>query len=169
MIEHSTGNRKVLGSIPSGMEAFLFSQKKLFKYILKILLIYVIIQMRMNFIWKDGFFSEKPSPCTRMKLASYRCRKWSVLIFAPTEPYKVLDPNIYAKLAIRCSWIGPITEDAMELINFKLPQHFHIQQQYFQLNDPDENTYCCWYLTLLEVSTVISRNTWLEFYSVTVS
>ena len=27
MIEHSTGNRKVLGSIPSGVEAFLFSQK----------------------------------------------------------------------------------------------------------------------------------------------
>ena len=26
MIEHSTGNRKVLGSISSGMEAFLFSQ-----------------------------------------------------------------------------------------------------------------------------------------------
>ena len=36
MIEHSTGNRKVLGSIPSGVEAFLFSQNKLFKYILKI-------------------------------------------------------------------------------------------------------------------------------------
>ena len=36
MIEHSTGNRKVLGSIPSGVKAFLFSQKKLFKYILKI-------------------------------------------------------------------------------------------------------------------------------------
>ena len=33
MIEHSTGNRKVLGSIPSGVVAFLFSQKKLFKYI----------------------------------------------------------------------------------------------------------------------------------------
>ena len=29
-------NGKVLGSIPSGVEAFLFSQKKLFKYILKI-------------------------------------------------------------------------------------------------------------------------------------
>ena len=27
MIEHSTGNWKVLGSIPSGVEAFLFSQK----------------------------------------------------------------------------------------------------------------------------------------------
>ena len=27
MIRHSTGNRKVLGSIPSGVEAFLFSQK----------------------------------------------------------------------------------------------------------------------------------------------
>ena len=27
MIEHSTGNRKDLGSIPSGVEAFLFSQK----------------------------------------------------------------------------------------------------------------------------------------------
>ena len=27
MIEHSTGNRKVLGSISSGLEAFLFSQK----------------------------------------------------------------------------------------------------------------------------------------------
>ena len=27
MIEHSTGNRKVLGSIPSEVEAFLFSQK----------------------------------------------------------------------------------------------------------------------------------------------
>ena len=27
MIEHSTSNRKVLGSIPSGVEAFLFSQK----------------------------------------------------------------------------------------------------------------------------------------------
>ena len=35
MIEHSTGNRKVLGSIPSGVEAFLFSQKKLFKYGIK--------------------------------------------------------------------------------------------------------------------------------------
>ena len=29
MIEHSTGNRKVLGSIPSGVEAFLFTQKKI--------------------------------------------------------------------------------------------------------------------------------------------
>ena len=28
IIEHSTGNQKVLGSIPSGVEAFLFSQKK---------------------------------------------------------------------------------------------------------------------------------------------
>ena len=32
IIEHLTGNRKVLGSIPNGDETFLFSQKKLFKY-----------------------------------------------------------------------------------------------------------------------------------------
>ena len=31
--EHSTGNQKVLSSIPSGVEAFLFSQKKFSKYI----------------------------------------------------------------------------------------------------------------------------------------
>ena len=36
IIEHSTGNRKVVGSIPSGVEALLFSQNKLFKYVLKI-------------------------------------------------------------------------------------------------------------------------------------
>ena len=32
MIEHSTGNRKVLGSIPRGVKALLFSQKKLLEY-----------------------------------------------------------------------------------------------------------------------------------------
>ena len=31
MTEHSTGNRKDLGSIPSGVEAFLFSQKNFLK------------------------------------------------------------------------------------------------------------------------------------------
>ena len=36
MIEHPTGNRKILGSIPSGVEAFLFSQKKLFNIIGKL-------------------------------------------------------------------------------------------------------------------------------------
>ena len=35
MTEHSTGNRKDLGSIPSGVEAFLFSQKISSKIILK--------------------------------------------------------------------------------------------------------------------------------------
>ena len=33
MIEHSIGNRKVLGSIPSGVETFFSSQKIFEKYI----------------------------------------------------------------------------------------------------------------------------------------
>ena len=42
MIEHSTGNRKALGSIPSGVEAFLFSQKKLFKSIINSVIFYIV-------------------------------------------------------------------------------------------------------------------------------
>ena len=64
MIEHSTGNRKVLGSIPSGVEAFLFSQKKLFKNgrycLIAVLSLYFYFwYIKDDFTKKNEFFLPK--------------------------------------------------------------------------------------------------------------
>ena len=48
MIEHSTANLKVLGSIPSGVKAFLFSQKMSSIYIEKFYLVLNNVKLILN-------------------------------------------------------------------------------------------------------------------------
>ena len=76
-----------------------------------------------------------------MKLSNRLRRKWAADFnsYTTNEPYKVLDKNLHAKLAMWCSWISLIAENTVEVINLYLPQHFQLQQQYFQLNDWDEH------------------------------
>ena len=127
MIEHSTGNRKDLGSIPSEVEALLFSQKKKFKYILKIkwklesylVFIMFLVHCTWYFATSSGHFNSTVTYCNRA-CAVQMYKALSVRLQRCTKEKKNKK-----KITLRCMVIGTCAVQCLHYIPLYLnTQHY---------------------------------------------